>query len=458
MSAPSEPIPTYSSGDIAWVMVSTSLIFLMIPGVGYFYSGLARSKNALSLIMLSCLSVAVVVVQWFIWGYSLCFGKSGNPFIGNLDHAFLRDVMDGPSIGSPKIPDLAFMIYQCMFAAIAPALAVGASAERARILPTIVFIFIWSTLVYDPIVYWTWSPDGWLMKLGNLDFAGGTPIEICSGVAALAYAVKVGKRQGHGTDEFKAHNMSNVVLGTAFLWFGWFGFNGGSALTGSMRAVMAIVVTNISASAGALSWVIIDYFRTGRKFSAFAFCSGAVAGLVAITPASGFVGPAPALLIGVCAGTACNYARHLNHLFNFDDALDVFAVHAVGGILGNILTGIFAEQRIAALDGTVIAGGWLNGHFIQVAYQLAASAAGFAWTFVVTYIILWVMDRIPGLSLRTDAESERLGLDLTELGESAYHHVECTIASNNPSKATVTEITVDSINREKETNLHWNAS
>ncbi|KAK9762440.1 ammonium transporter [Basidiobolus ranarum] len=414
----------YSSGDIAWVLVSTSLVFLMIPGVGYFYSGMARSKNALSLIILCCLSVAVVLVQWFIWGYSLCFSSSGSWFIGNLDHAFLRNLLGDPSVGSPKIPDIAFMIYQSMFASIAPALAIGASAERARIFPTIIFIFIWATLVYDPLAYWTWSPDGWAMKLGSLDFAGGTPVHISSGVAALAYAIKVGKREGHGTEEFKAHNMSNVVLGTAFLWFGWFGFNGGSALSGSLRAVMAIVVTNISAASGALTWVLIDYFRTGHKFSALAFCSGAVSGLVAITPGSGYVGPAPALLFGVVAGFGCNYARHLSHLLDFDDALDVFAVHAVGGFLGDLLTGIFAEQRIAALDGSTISGGWINGNFMQITYQLAGSSAGFAWTFIVTYLILCIMDRIPGLSLRADVESERLGLDLSELGESAYHHVE----------------------------------
>ncbi|KAK9768714.1 ammonium transporter [Basidiobolus ranarum] len=429
--------PNYSSGDITWVLVSTSLVFLMIPGVGYFYSGMARSKNALSLIMLCCLSVAVVLIQWFIWGYSLAFGPSGSWFIGNLDHAFLRDLVGNPSVGSSKIPDLAFMIYQSMFASIAPALAIGASAERARILPTIVFIFIWATLVYDPLAYWTWSPDGWAMKLGSLDFAGGTPVHISSGVAALAYAIKVGKREGHGTEKFKAHNMSNVVMGTAFLWFGWFGFNGGSALAGSLRAVMAIVVTNISAASGALTWVLIDYFRTGRKFSALAFCSGAVAGLVAITPGSGYVGPAPAVLIGVVAGIGCNYARHLNHLLDFDDALDVFAVHAVGGFLGDLMTGIFAEQRIAALDGSTISGGWINGNFMQILYQLAGSSAGFAWTFIVTYIILWIMDKIPGLSLRADPESERLGLDLSELGESAYYHVEHarTISSHTINEA-----------------------
>ncbi|ORX91801.1 ammonium transporter [Basidiobolus meristosporus CBS 931.73] len=432
-----EPTPLYASGDITWVMVSTSLVFLMIPGVGYFYSGMARSKNALSLIMLSCLSVAVVLVQWFIWGYSITFSRTGSWFIGNLNHAFLINVLGDPSVGSSKIPDLAFMIYQCMFASIAPALAIGAAAERARILPTIIFIFIWSTLVYDPIAYWTWSPDGWSMKLGSLDFAGGTPVHISSGVAALAYAIKVGKREGHGTEEFKAHNMSNVVLGTAFLWFGWFGFNGGSALAGSLRAIMAIVVTNIAAASGALTWVLIDYFRTGRKFSALAFCSGAVAGLVAITPGSGFVGPAAALLFGVVAGIGCNYARHLGHLLNFDDALDVFAVHAVGGVIGNLLTGIFAEQRIAALDGTLIAGGWINGNFMQILIQLAGSVAGFAWTFIITYLILWVMDKIPGLSLRADSESEKLGLDLSELGESAYYHVETVFARNNSTPAVV---------------------
>lgn len=328
-----------------------------------------------------------------------------------------------PSIGSSRIPDIVFAIYQCMFAALTPALAIGSAAERARLLPMIVFIFIWSTVVYDPIACWTWNPNGWSARLGGLDFAGGTPVHISSGFASLAYALILGRRQG-AQDEFKPHNMSNVVLGTALLWFGWFGFNGGSALAANMRAAMACVVTNLAAAVGAITWLVMDY-RLERKFSALGFCSGAVAGLVAITPASGFVGPAPAVAIGFLGGFFCNLAVHLKHILKFDDALDVFAVHGVGGYVGSVLTGLFAEKYIAALDGsTEIDGGWMNHNWIQLGHQLADCTAGAAWSFCVTYVILFIMDHVPGLSLRVDPEVELQGLDAAEIGEMAYYHVD----------------------------------
>lgn len=259
-----------------------------------------------------------------------------------------------------------------------------------------------------------------------------SPVHITSGFASLAYALVLGRRDGHDhkKEEFKPHNMSNVVLGTAFLWFGWFGFNGGSALAGNLRAAMACVVTNLAASVGAITWVIIDY-RIERKFSALGFCSGAVAGLVAITPAAGYVGPASSVAIGFLGAIACNMAVYLKHMFNYDDVADVFAVHGVGGYVGSILTGIFAEAYIANLDGvTVIPGGWLNRNWIQIGYQFADATAGAAWAFVVTYIILFVMNRIPGLSLRVDRESELKGLDVAEIGEMAYYHVDKIVGVN----------------------------
>ncbi|KAG0172024.1 hypothetical protein DFQ28_001779 [Apophysomyces sp. BC1034] len=427
MESPTPP-PQYSSGDISWILISTALVWLMIPGIGYFYSGMARSKNALSLIMCSVLSLVVVSVQWFIWGYSLTFSKTGSRFIGNLDNAFLRGVLDGPSTGSDKLPDLVFCFFQSMFAALTPALAIGAAAERGRLLPMIIFMFIWTTVVYDFIAYWTWNPNGWSSLLGGLDFAGGTPVHISSGFSSLAYALILGKRHGHGSithaQDFKPHNMSNVVLGTALLWFGWFGFNGGSALAGNLRAAMACVVTNLAAAVGAITWICLDY-RIERKFSALGFCSGAVAGLVAITPASGFVGPASSVAIGFLGALCCNMAVHLKHWLNYDDALDVFAVHGIGGYVGSLLTGIFAESYIAGLDGvTQIPGGWLNRNWMQLPHQLADATAGAAWSFFVTYLILFIMDRIPGLSLRVDPEVELQGLDAAEIGEMAYYHVD----------------------------------
>lgn len=355
------------------------------------------------------------------------------------------NVLGDPSIGSTKIPAIVFSVFQCMFAALTPALAIGSAAERARLLPMIIFIFIWSTIVYDPIACWTWNPNGWSAQLGGLDFAGGTPVHIASGFSSLAYALILGKRRGHGSitqaSEFKPHNMSNVVLGTALLWFGWFGFNGGSALAGNMRAAMACVVTNLAAAVGALTWLVMDY-RIERKFSALGFCSGAVAGLVAITPASGFVGPAPAVAIGFLGAVFCNLAVHLKHVLNFDDAVDVFAVHGVGGYVGSVLTGLFAESYIAGLDGsTEIPGGWMNHNWIQLGHQLADCTAGAAWSFCITYLILFIMDRIPGLSLRVDPEVELQGLDAAEIGEMAYYHVDkvVTVDPNSGEQKIVAE-------------------
>ncbi|KAI9308933.1 ammonium transporter AmtB-like domain-containing protein [Cunninghamella echinulata] len=385
------------------------------------------SKNALSMIMSSVLCLVIVTLQWFIWGYSLCFSKTATSFIGNLNNAFLRGVLEDPSVVSEETPELIFMIFQCMFAALTPALAIGTAAERAKLFPIVVFVFIWSTLVYDFIACWTWNPNGWSSKLGALDFAGGTPVHITSGFASLAYALIIG---GNGRNkprilqDYKPHSMSNVVLGTCFLWFGWFGFNGGSALNGTLRAGMAFVVTNLAASMGAVTWMLMDY-RINGSFSALSFCSGAVAGLVTITPAAGFVGPGPAVAIGFFGGFFCNLAAHLKHWLNFDDVADIFAIHGIGGFIGSIMTGIWAEQYIPLLDGHIIKGGWMNRHWMQVPYQLADATAGACWSFFMTYIILLIMDRIPGLSLRVAREDElqQFNSALANLNRTHHHSI-----------------------------------
>jgi Amt family ammonium transporter len=413
----------YNMGDIAWVITSTALVFIMIPGVGFFYSGLLRRKNALSMIWLSMLSAAVVSFQWFFWGYSLTFADNGSPVIGTLKFFGLKDVLGQPF---GRIPVLLFCVYQLMFAAITVALAVGAIAERGRLGPTLVFMFVWSTLVYDFIAYWTWNPNGWSLKLGGLDFAGGTPVHISSGTAALAISIYLGKRRGYGTERlaYKPHNTSYVVLGTALLWFGWFGFNGGSAGAANLRAVQACIVTNLSASVGGITWMLWDY-RLERKWSAVGFCSGAISGLVAITPGSGYVGAPAAVLFGFMAGTLCNFATQLKFILGYDDTLDIFASHGVGGVVGNLLTGLFAQASIVTFDGfsTPIPGGWLDRHFKQLGIQLADSVTGMAWSFVVTTIILWVMHFIPGLRLRASEQAEILGIDDAEMGEFAYDYV-----------------------------------
>ncbi|KAL9121304.1 MAG: hypothetical protein Q9187_002138 [Circinaria calcarea] len=418
----------YESGDIAWIITATALVLLMIPGVGFFYSGLARRKSALSLIWLSMMATGFISFQWFFWGYSLAFSHNAHSYIGNLENIGFRNVLAAPSLGSPKIPDLLYAVYQGMFACITVALAVGAVAERGRMLPCVIFMWVWSTIIYDPIACWTWNPNGWVYRLGGLDFAGGTPVHISSGSAALAYSLMLGKRRGHGTHElnYRPHNVTHIVIGTVFLWVGWFGFNAGSALGANIRAVMAAVVTNLAASTGGVTWCLLDY-RLEKKWSTVGFCSGVVAGLVAITPGSGFVPAWAAVIFGVVGAAACNYATKLKFFFGIDDALDIFAVHTIGGLVGNILTGFFAADYIAHLDGfSVIEGGWLNRHWIQMGYQLADSFSGFAYSFGGSCLILFLINLIPGCSLRASEEAEVLGIDEAEIGEFAYDYVELT--------------------------------
>ncbi|KIJ95401.1 hypothetical protein K443DRAFT_11410 [Laccaria amethystina LaAM-08-1] len=426
----------YSPGDIAWVLASMALVWIMMPGIGFFYSGLLRQKNALSMIYLSMMTSAVVSFQWVFWGYSLTYSSSANGFIGDLNNFGLKGVLGKPSIVSERIPSIVFCVYQLMFAAFTPMIAVGAFAERAHLGPLMVFVFLWATLVYDPIACWTWNPKGWVSVLGGLDFAGGTPVHISSGTAALAISIYLGKRHGYGTVEllYEPHNTTYVVLGTVFLWFGWFGFNGGSALSANLRAAQACLSTNIAASVGGLTWMLWDY-RIERKWSVVGFCAGAIAGLVAITPGSGFVGSPAAILFGVISGTVCNFATQLKFLAGYDDALDIFASHAVGGFVGNILTAFFAQASVAGSDGyTVIPGGWLDHHYAQLAIHLADSAAGISYSFVMTTLILWVMHFIPGLRVRVHEDIEVLGIDVCEIAEPPYNYV-CLKTELKPSSS-----------------------
>ncbi|RDA90258.1 hypothetical protein CP533_4606 [Ophiocordyceps camponoti-saundersi (nom. inval.)] len=418
----------YDTGHLAFLTVSSVLVLLMIPGVGFFYSGLARRKSALQLVLLSMLSVAVIGFQWFFWGYSLTFSRTGNSFLGDLSQFGLMKTIAQPN-GSTLLPDILFCLYQGMFASITPALAIGAVADRGRILPALVFIFIWSTVVYDPIAYWTWNANGWLFKLPSYDFAGGGPVHIASGSCALAYSLMLGRRTGYSTNgglPYRPHSVTNVVLGTVFLWVGWFGFNGGSALGMNLRAVMACYVSNLAASCAGITWVLLDY-RLEGKWSTIGFCSGAISGLVAITPAAGFVTPWAAVIIGVCGALCCNFATKLKFVLGVDDALDIFAVHGVGGIVGNLLTGIFGTSAMASLDGNSYpAIGWVEHHWIQLGYQAAGICAAFAWSFGLSCLILFLMNLVPGLSLRVTADDESVGIDDCQLGEFAYDYVELT--------------------------------
>ncbi|KAI9473979.1 MAG: ammonium transporter AmtB-like domain-containing protein [Benjaminiella poitrasii] len=418
-----------NSGDTGWIMTCTALVFLMSPALGFFYAGLARAKNALSLMYLTVMSVAVVSFQWFLIGYSLTFSNTGTPFIGDSKHFLLRGVGKAPHLEGQTIPASAFMLFQCMFAAITPALAFGSAAERMSLGPAIFFIFIWTTLVYDIITNWVWSSTGWLYNLGVMDYAGGTPVHISSGLAAVAYAMVVGKRRDYNESVNTPHNVAFVFLGLALMWFGWLGFNAGSALAANARSVHSLVCTHLSACTAAIVWVLLDYQHT-RKWSIIGLCTGAVAGLATITPGSGFVSEASSLIFGALGSLISNIIIRYKHRLGFDDALDVFAVHYIGGLVGLVLTGIFAERWVIALSypettplSEIPLGGWLDGNWIQVPIQLAAIASVSAWSFVLTYIILVVLNKFPFLKLRLADEDEIIGTDWAEMGERAYGYL-----------------------------------
>jgi len=400
------------SGDTAWMLAAAALVLLMTPGLGFFYAGFTRSKNALATMMQSFIVVGLVGVQWVVIGYTLTFGPDVGGFIGDLSWFGLKDVSLGPSdTYAPTVPHEAFMIFQAMFAIITPALITGAFAERAKFSTFLIFILLWSTLVYNPVAHWVFGSGGWLLELGSLDFAGGTAIHINSGAAALAAAFLFGKRAGYGKEPMEPHNVTYVVLGAALLWFGWFGFNAGSAGAANGQAANAFVVTNTSAAMAALTWMGMSWVFSGKP-SVIGAAAGAVAGLVAITPASGFVQPMEALAIGGGAGVLCYLAIRLRARVGLDDSLDVVGVHGVGGTWGAFATGLFAVATVGGVDGL------FHGEADQVLKQLAGIGAVWGYSFVVTFAILKVLDVT--LGLRVSEDEERMGLDVSQHGEKGY--------------------------------------
>ncbi len=413
------------TGDTAWMLTSSALVLLMTPGLAFFYGGLVRRKNVLGTIMHSFMAVAIVSVVWVMWGYSLAFGPDvGNGFIGDLSWAGLRDVsagephlvaIDGADYSyAPTVPHQAYMIFQAMFAIITPALITGAFAERMKFSTFCIFMVLWVTIVYAPMAHWVWGQEGWLglNGWGALDFAGGTVVHINSGVAALCAALIFGKRLRHGTEPMDPHNVPFVVLGAALLWFGWFGFNAGSAIVAGGQATNAFVVTNTAAAMAAITWMGLSWVFSG-KASVVGAASGAVAGLVAITPASGFVGAMPALVIGIGAGAFCYGAlRFIRSLKRVDDSLDVWAVHGIGGTWGALATGLFAGVGTAGVFSLA------DGRGEQIVKQLGGIGAAWGWSFVMTAIILLVLKYTMGL--RVKEEQEEQGLDLSQHGEEAY--------------------------------------
>ncbi len=402
-------------GDTAWVLVAAALVMVMTPAVGFFYGGMVTSKNVVSVIKQTLLILGIVSIQWVLCGYTLVFGKDLGGVIGGLNFFGLSGVGYAPNSDyAPTIPHLAFMAFQAMFAIIAPALIIGSFVERIRFRTLVLFVILWSTLVYDPIAHWVWGVGGWLHNLGALDFAGGTVIHISAGFAGLAAAIVIGKRRSYKKGEaIHSNNVPFVLLGAALLWFGWFGFNAGSALAASPVAVNAFVVTNTAAAAAGLTWMVLSWAEH-KKPSAMATATGAVCGLVAITPASGFVGPMASIAIGVIAGIVTYVMLFIRAKWiNIDDTLDVWAAHGMGGVVGAILTGVFAEKAINSAGSN----GLLFGNPGQLLTQVLAVVVTLVYSFVLTFIILKLLSP---LGLRVSDEDEEKGLDIAVHGEEGY--------------------------------------
>jgi Amt family ammonium transporter len=413
-----------SAGDNAWMLTSAALVLMMTgPGLALFYGGLVRRKNTLAIMMQSFALMGIITILWALVGYSLCFGGSG-PVIGGFEHAFLRGVGAEPNPDyAGTIPQATFMVYQLMFAIITPALITGATAERMKFSGTVLFLTLWFLVVYAPLAHMVWGKGGLLNAVGGkfpcLDFAGGTVVHISSGVSALVCALYLGKRTGYPKQPMPPHSLVLSFIGACLLWVGWFGFNAGSALAASSLATSAFVATHFAAAAAAVGWSAAEWLKNGRA-SALGAISGAVAGLVAITPASGFVGPMPALAIGLIAGVVCYLmVTKVKAIFGYDDALDAFGVHGAGGTIGALLTGIFAQQVINPIFGADKPVGGLDGHWSQVSNQLVGILIAWGFALVGTIVLLKITDLITGV--RVTEEQEVQGLDVTQHGEEAYN-------------------------------------
>jgi ammonium transporter, Amt family len=402
------------SGDTAFMLIATAMVMLMTPGLALFYSGLVRSKNVLSTTMQSFVCLGVITIIWVLYGYSLAFGPDVGHFVGNLDFAGLKNVGLSPGPYSDTIPDLLFCAFQLMFAIITPALITGAIAERMKFSAYLLFIVFWATFVYFPVCHWVWGQGGWLGEMGALDFAGGTVIHINSGAAALVACLMLGKRKGYGRDAMHPHSLPLTVLGAGLLWFGWFGFNAGSALSAGPTAVLALMTTQVATGAGLLAWVLAEWKVQGKP-TVLGAASGALAGLVAITPGAGFVSPVSAMIMGGVAGVLCYAAVVAKGKFGYDDSLDVVGIHGVGGLWGALATGLFASTA-ANPDG---ANGLFFGNPGQFVTQAIGAGAAIAYSVALTFVILKVIDLTVGL--RVDIDDETQGLDVTSHGEVGYN-------------------------------------
>ena len=413
--AATNPAPVFNGADTAWVMISAALVFFMVPGLALFYGGMVRAKNVLSTLMHSFVVMGIVGVQWVVLGYTLSFGDDiGGGLLGKMNKFMLNGITPDTlfqfvASSANAIPEYVFVMFQGMFAIITIALISGALAERIKFSAYCIFALVWTTLVYDPICHWVWGPSGWLLGKGALDFAGGTVVHLSSGISALAVLIFLGKRHGFPTERMAPHNLPMTLLGVGMLWFGWFGFNAGSAVAANGTAALAFVTTMVAPAAAGLSWMFAEWLHSGKP-SALGFGSGVVAGLVGITPAAGLVTPGAAILLGLAVGVVCYAAIMVKAKLKYDDSLDAFGIHGVGGTFGAIATGVLA---------TVGAKGLIAGEPKQVLTQIIAIAAAGAYAFIVTLVIAFVLDKTIGL--RVDKEDEIMGLDQTQHSESGYN-------------------------------------
>ncbi|WP_240194911.1 ammonium transporter [Desulfobulbus rhabdoformis] len=405
-----------NGADTAFILAAAGLVLLMTPGLALFYAGMVRSKNVLGTIMQSLVLISIISLEWVYIGYSMSFGPDLGGFIGDLSCFALKGVTNAPSdTYATTIPQTVFMIYQCMFAVITPALIAGAFAERVRFPSFVLFSLLWAVLVYNPVCHWIWGDGGWLGKLGVLDFAGGLVVHATCGMAALASVMIIGPRKGFGQTNFMPHSLPMTMLGTGLLWFGWFGFNGGSALAANEVAATAFVATHLGGMAGMAMWTILEWVKLGKPTTLGA-ASGAISGLATITPAAGFVGPNAAIIIGLIAGVVCYVAVNLKSRFKFDDSLDVVGIHGIGGVTGTILLGVFATKAVnpSGADGLLVA-----GSATQLINQLIGVAVVCAYAFAVSWVLLKVINTLIGLRITEEAEHQ--GLDYTEHSETAYN-------------------------------------
>jgi Amt family ammonium transporter len=415
------------TGDTAWMLLATALVMLMTPGLALFYGGMVRKKNVLGTMMQSLMALAVVSLQWVLVGYTLAFGPTLGGAIGALTWFGLRGVGAAPDpTYAATIPHLLFMAFQMMFAIITPALIFGSVAERMKFKAFLVFMLLWTTIVYDPLAHWVWGAGGWLHGLGALDFAGGLVVHISAGYTALIAALWLGKRRGYPHEPMPPHNLPLTVIGAALLWFGWFGFNAGSALAANGLAAIAFVNTNTAAAAAILAWVFIEWWKHGKP-TVLGGVSGAVAGLVAITPAAGFVEPWAAILIGLAAGAVCYGAVNLRFKLGYDDSLDAFGVHGVGGTLGALLTGLFASKAINPAG----ANGLFYGNPHQFVIQVVSVLISIGFVSAASLVLFKVTDLLVGLRLEHSAEVD--GMDLAEHGESGYHLGDIPVGHGTPA-------------------------